>query len=165
MYVKDIMSHPVVTCPTSSTLDQAARLMWEFDCGVIPVVDDAGHVCGMVTDRDICMAAYTQGKPLSAIPVTTAMAHEVVAVHTDDSVEHVEALMRDSRVRRLPVLDHESRPAGLVSMSDLARLSARARKSAVDRELIQTLAAVSQPRPRPDGVATAAPISRPAIAV
>ena len=82
MYVKDIMSHPAVICPAGSTLDHAARLMWEFDCGVIPVVDDAGHLCGMVTDRDICMAAYTQGKLLSAIPVTTAMAREIVTIGT-----------------------------------------------------------------------------------
>ena len=164
MHVKDIMSHPVVTCPTSSTLDHAARLMWEFDCGVIPVVGDDGRVAGMVTDRDICMAAYTQGKPLNAIPVTSAMAHEVVAVHADDSIEHAEALMRGSQVRRLPVLDGASRPAGLVSMNDLARLSARARKSAVDRELVQTLAAVCQPRPRHDGLAPQPVIARAALA-
>ena len=93
------------------------------------------------------------------------MAHQVVAVHADDSVEHVETLMRESQVRRLPVLDQESRPVGLVSLNDLARLSARARKSAVDRELVQTVAAVSQPRPRPDGLATSQPIARAAIAV
>jgi CBS domain-containing protein len=165
MHVKEIMSHPAVTCPTNVTLDQAARLMWEFDCGVIPVVDDSGKVCGMVTDRDICMAAYTQGKPLSAIPVTTAMARQVVAVHTDDSIEHAEGLMRASQVRRLPVLDQESRPAGLVSLNDLARLSARANRSAVDHELVQTLAAVCQPRPRLDGLAASHPIARAAIAV
>ena len=165
MHVKEIMSHPAVTCPTSATLDQAARLMWEFDCGVVPVVDDSGKVCGMVTDRDICMAAYTQGKPLSAIPVTTAMARQVVAIHTEDGIEHVEALMRESQVRRLPVLDQESRPAGVVSLNDLARLSARARKSAVDRELVQTLAAVCQPRPRPDDLAPSRPTARPAIAI
>ena len=165
MHVKDIMSHPVVTCPTTSTLDHAARLMWEFDCGVVPVVDDNGRVAGMVTDRDICMAAYTQGKPLNAIPVASAMAHEVVAVHTDDSIEHAEALMRDSQVRRLPVLDGDSRPTGLVSMSDLARLSARAHKTAVDRELVQTLAAVCQPRPRHDGLATQPAVERVAVAL
>ena len=165
MHLKDVMSHPVVTCPMSATLDQAARLMWEFDCGVIPVVDASGRVCGMVTDRDICMAAYTQGQPLGAIPVTSAMAREVVAVHAEDSVEHAEARMRASQVRRLPVLDQENRPAGLISLNDLARLSARAKKSAVDRELVQTLAAVCQPRPRPDGLTTSQPIVRPAMAV
>jgi CBS domain-containing protein len=163
MSVNEIMTHPAVTCPTSSTLDQAARLMWEFDCGSIPVVDDSGRVCGMVTDRDICMAAYTQGKPLTAIPVTTAMAHDVVAVHGEDNVEHAEALMRRAQVRRLPVLDGEGRPVGLVSLNDLARLSARAKKSAVDRELVQTLAAVCQPHPRSNGLATPPTVVRIAL--
>lgn len=99
--------------------------MWEFDCGVIPVVDDDGRVAGIVTDRDICMAAYTQGKALSAISVASAMARDVAAAHADDGIEQVEELMRDKQVRRLPVLDGESRLIGLVSMNDLARLSAR----------------------------------------
>ena len=163
MHIKEIMSQPVVSCPTNSTLDHAARLMWEFDCGVIPVVDDDGRVAGIVTDRDICMAAYTQGKALSAIPVATAMARDVAAVHADDGIDQVEKLMRDKQVRRLPVLNSESRLTGLVSMSDLARLSARASRSAVDRELVQTLAAVSQPRPRPDRFAALS--GRAAVAV
>ena len=80
MQIKDIMSHPVVSCPADSTLDQAARLMWEFDCGIVPVIGDDGRLVGVVTDRDICMAAYTQGKTLSAIPVGTAVAPQVVAI-------------------------------------------------------------------------------------
>jgi CBS-domain-containing membrane protein len=120
--------------------------MWEFDCGIVPIVNDEGRLAGVVTDRDICMAAYTQGRALADIPVTTAMARQVVAVHRDDSVEEVETLLADNQVRRLPVLDSDGRPVGLVSMNDLARLAARAKKSGVDRELIETLAAVCQPR-------------------
>jgi CBS domain-containing protein len=146
MQVKEVMSHPVVTCPADSTLDQAARLMWEFDCGVIPVVGDDGRLTGVVTDRDICMAAYTQGGPLNMIPVSTAMAKRVVAGHGDDSVESVEALMRANQVRRIPILDGEDRIMGLVSMNDFARLAARARRPGVDRELVKTMAAVCQPR-------------------
>jgi CBS domain-containing protein len=146
MRVSEVMNHPVVTCPTDSTLDHAARLMWEFDCGIIPVINDQGRLAGIVTDRDICMATYTQGRVLSAIPVSTAMARGVVAVHTEDTVETAEASMRENQVRRLPVLDAEDRPVGLVSMNDLARLASRARRSAVDRELVRTLAAVCQPR-------------------
>ena len=146
MHVKEVMSHPVVTCPADSTLDQAARLMWEFDCGVIPVLGDDGRLSGVVTDRDICMAAYTQGRPLNTIPVSTAMATQVVAGHADDSVESVEALMRAGQVRRVPILDGEDRVTGLVSMNDLARLAARARRPGVDRELVKTMAAVCQPR-------------------
>lgn len=163
MQIKQVMSHPVVTCPADSTLDQAARLMWEFDCGVIPVVGDDGRLMGVVTDRDICMAAYTQGRALNAIPVSTAMAKQVVAGHADDSVESVETLMRSSQVRRIPILDGENRPVGLVSMNDLARVAARAHRPGVDRELVKTLAAVCQPREHMPVSAPAA-ISRPSLA-
>ena len=146
MRIQDVMSHPPVTCPKSSTLDHAARLMWEFDCGVIPVVDDDGRLAGIITDRDICMAAYTQGRLLAAIPITTAMASHVVASRASDPVEQVEQLMRDNQIRRLPVVDQDGRPIGIVSMNDLARLAARAKKSAVDRDLVKTMAAVCQPR-------------------
>jgi CBS domain-containing protein len=50
--------------------------MWLRDVGCLAVLDEDGHVVGMVTDRDLCMAAYTQGKPLFAIPVSIAMSRE-----------------------------------------------------------------------------------------
>ena len=57
MNVKQIMTHPVVTCSIESHLNVVARLMWDNDCGTIPVVDAEGRLAGIVTDRDICMAA------------------------------------------------------------------------------------------------------------
>jgi CBS domain-containing protein len=144
--IKEIMSHPVVTAPAGSTADVVARLMWEFDCGIVPIVNDDGRLAGVITDRDVCMAAYTQGQPLSAIAVTSAMAKEVVACHSGDAVESAERLMRDHQIHRVPVLDQEERPVGIVSMNDIARLAAHAKKSGVDRQLVQTLAAVCRPR-------------------
>jgi CBS domain-containing protein len=164
MRIKEVMSHPAVTCPANATLDHAARLMWEFDYGVIPVVGDDGRLVGIVTDRDICMAAYTQGRPLQVIPVGTAMAHSVIASHLDDFVDQAEHLMRDNQIRRLPVLDTEGRPVGVVSMNDLARLAARSHKSAVDRDLVQTLAAVCEPRGQAPISAPLPVIARPALA-
>ena len=164
MQTKDVMSHPPITCPKESTLDHAARLMWEFDCGVVPVVDDEGRLAGIVTDRDICMAAYTQGQPLCAIPIATAMATHVVASRASEPIEQVEQLMRDNQIRRLPVVDHDGRPVGIVSMNDLVRLAARARKSGVDRELVQTMAAVGQPRAHAP-VASPVAVERESVAV
>jgi CBS domain-containing protein len=158
MHLKEIMSQPVVTCPVDSMLDAPARLMWEFDCGVIPLVKDDGRLVGIITDRDICMAALSQGKPLHAIGASSAMAGCPVACHVDDTVEAAEHLMREAQVRRIPVIDGEGRPVGVVSTNDLARLAARAKKSGVDRELVQTLAAVSRPRAR------AVPLSNGAMA-
>jgi len=133
-----------------STLDVAARLMWEFDCGIIPLLSDDGRLAGVLTDRDICMAAYTQGKPLSAIPAARAMAKQVISVHAEDTVEAAEHLMGDNQIRRLPVIDNAGRPVGVVSLNDLARLTARAKRSTADRELVQTMAAVCEPRHSPD---------------
>jgi CBS domain-containing protein len=158
MQIKDIMSQPVITCPDSATLNDAARLMWEFDCGIVPVVNHDGRLAGVVTDRDICMAAYTQGRPLDAMPADAAMARNVIAVHSEDLVEQAEELMRDNQIRRLPVLDRDGRPVGVVSMNDLARLAARARKNTVDRDVVRTLAGISQPR-------SAAAVPLPAAAI
>jgi len=146
MRIKEIMSHPVVICPIGATLDAAARLMWEFDCGNIPVVNDDGQLAGVITDRDVCMAAYTQGRPLAEIAVTTAMSKAVVSARPEDAIESVEHLMRDNQIRRVPIVDADNRPIGMVSMNDLARLPTKGRKSSVDRELVRTLAAICQPR-------------------
>src|SRR5581483_7847787 len=145
MKLSDIMSHPVITAPANANADIVARLMWEFDCGIVPLVAEDGRLAGVITDRDICMAAYTQGKALSEIPVASAMATDVLACHDGDPIEAAERLMREQRIRRIVVLDRDDRPVGIVSMNDIARLAARARRSGVDRELVQTLAAVSQP--------------------
>ena len=154
MHVKEIMTHPVITCPSNTTLDLAAGLMWEHDCGAIPVVDTEGRLAGIVTDRDICMAAYIQGTLLKSIAVSSAMAKHVLACHPDDSIDTAEELMRDGRIRRVPVIDNDGRPVGIVAMNDLARLAAHAKKSGVDREIVQTLAAVCAPRFRPDRLQT-----------
>ena len=147
MHLKDVMNQPVVVCRHDDSLDSAARLMWEFDCGIVPVVDHEGRLVGVVTDRDICMSAYTQGQPLSAIPVTTAMAKHVVAAHVDDSVEAVEALMSDNQIRRLPVIAQDGCPIGVVSLNDLVRHATQARRGgAAERELVQTLAAIGRSR-------------------
>jgi len=156
MRIQEVMSHPVVSCPADCTADVPARLMWEFDCGVIPLVDQDGRLAGVITDRDLCMAALMQGRPLFEIPVASAMTRDVVSCHPDDSVEVAETQMRDNQIRRVPVVDDDAHLIGVVSMNDLARLATNAKRSVVDRELVRTLGAVSQPRgnglhvPRPE---------------
>jgi CBS domain-containing protein len=145
--IRDVMTQPAMTCPVESTAEQAARLMWECDCGFVPLVDEEGRVVGVITDRDIAMAALTQGRTLGDIPVKSAMAGAVTLVRDDDVVESAERLMREAAVRRLPVVGDDDRPVGVLSLNDLARLAARAKKSAVDRELVQTLAAIGRARP------------------
>lgn len=150
MRIKDIMSKPAVTCRPDHTLNTAARLMWEHDCGVVPVVDDRDTLVGVITDRDVCMAAYTRGSPLGEISVSSAMANKVFACQPTDSLEAAEQLMSAQQIRRLPVVDGNQHPIGLVSLNDIARYAASVRKrNGLDREVTQTLAAICQPRPQP----------------
>jgi CBS-domain-containing membrane protein len=95
--------------------------MWEHDCGALPVVTPRGSVLGMVTDRDICMAAYTQGKSVWEIPVSTACSAHIHSVHPNDLIANAIELMRMHRVRRLAVLDRGRNLVGIVSVADIVR--------------------------------------------
>jgi len=148
MRAEDLMTSPAVTCHINDTLNVAARLMWDHDCGAIPVVRDDGKLAGIVTDRDICMAAYTQGRPLSAIPISSVMSEHVVSAHRDDKLGAIEQLMMKHQIRRIPVVDDGDIPIGMLTLNDLAIESARPNtriKNAVSK-IAHTLAAVCQPR-------------------
>ncbi|MGB8330378.1 MAG: CBS domain-containing protein, partial [Polyangiales bacterium] len=127
-------------------LSTAAQLMWEHDFGALPVMGSDDRVIGIVTDRDICMAAYTQGRPLHAISVQVAMAKEVFTCRPEDSVEDAEHLMGDKQIRRLPVLDEAGQLVGMLSLGDVARELGASRKKNVVRELVHTLASICTPR-------------------
>jgi CBS domain-containing protein len=119
--VRDAMTdHPLATCSSNDTLNAAARHMWERDCGAVPVLD-GGQLVGIITDRDICMAAYTQGRPLTDIRIQDVMARHVHACHPDETLERAASLMAEARVRRLPVIDRERRLVGIISLADIAR--------------------------------------------
>lgn len=150
MRAQRLMTTPVATCRVSDSLDHAAHLMWEHDCGAIPVVSENGVLVGIITDRDIAMSAYTQGRPLRSIPVSAAMAAVVYSVGSDATLDDVEALMRSRQVRRVPVVADGGRPVGLISLNDIARHANDGKHTpAVDRKLVETMAAVCEPRTRP----------------
>lgn len=149
MHIEQLMSHPVHTCQPDDPASVAAQLMWEHDCGVIPVVNGDGAVVGIVTDRDLCMAAYTQGKPLGKILVSSAMARDVFGCRPQDSIETVEHLMRDKHIRRVPVLNPEGKLVGLISLNDIVRDAATRGRNSNDRQLTRTMAAICEPRRPP----------------
>jgi len=146
MNIAEIMTKNVKTCRQTDTLDVAAKLMWDFDIGAVPVVDESGQVVGMITDRDACMAAYTQCQPLHSLPATIAMTRHVVTCRPEDSDASVARLMAKSKIRRIPVVDDAQRPIGLVSLNDLALAMANGRGVPAG-QVAGTLAAVCEHRP------------------
>lgn len=122
MKVEFFMTKDPRTCTAEDALAAAARIMWEHDCGCVPVVAGPGsrRLVGVVTDRDVCMAAYTQGRPLWEIPVRAAMSSEVWTCHPDDTLKDAVRVMRHRQVRRLPVVDGQGHLLGLLSLTDVA---------------------------------------------
>lgn len=152
MQVERIMVRDVKACSADETLNRAAQLMWESDCGCVPVIagDGDGRVIGILTDRDICMAAYTQGRALFEIPVISAMAHKVIACHARDDIKRAATLMHDNQIRRLPVLDDRGFLVGIISINDIAceaerqRVTRRGTPEVSAAEVGQTLGGICQ---------------------
>ena len=148
--VAEIMKVDVEICAPDDNLAAAASRMWDADIGCLPVVSADGRVVGMVTDRDICMAALTRGQALREVPVSVAMATEILFCSPEATLVEAEEIMRSGQVRRLPVIDSDGSLAGIVSLNDLARLAGREmgrkNRDLSAQEVAATLAAISAPR-------------------
>lgn len=152
MNVEQIMTKDVATCYPDDTLNEAARLMWERDCGFVPVAEPSPNrrLVGIVTDRDLCMAAYTRGRSLGEIRIGDVMSTGVRSCKPSDDLAAAETTMRDSQVHRLPVVDDADQLLGVISLADIAREAAREagskRQEVTVAEIGETLAAIRQPR-------------------
>jgi len=120
MQAQDLMSHPAITCNVNESLARAAQLMWDHDCGVVAVVREDGKLAGVITDRDLCMAAFTQGRPLGEILVNSTMSRDVISAPLNLDIMAVAKLMAEHQVRRVPIVDADRRPLGMISLNDLA---------------------------------------------
>jgi CBS domain-containing protein len=157
MNADQLMTKNVKTCSMNDTLEVAARIMWENDCGVVPIVDQDGRAVGMITDRDICMAGFTQGLQYWQIPVSVAASKTLLAIRPTDSLQNAEEIMRARQVRRLAVTDDSGKLLGVLSLNDLARHAGRRADDLGLDEVTKTLSAICQ-RPRPSSaVATKEP--------
>jgi CBS domain-containing protein len=133
------------------SLHTAAEIMWHADCGCVPVTDENKRVVGVITDRDICMAAHIEGEPLRERTVGGSMSNSLCVCQPDDTLETVAAVMSERQVRRLPVVDSDGRLVGIVSLNDLAlncTRGGRASSSSLSADAVAaTLAAISRHRP------------------
>ncbi|HSD89133.1 MAG TPA: CBS domain-containing protein [Kofleriaceae bacterium] len=142
------MTRNVVTCEPTDSLALAAQRMWDGDCGSLPIVDRDGTLVGILTDRDICMAAWSRGQLLDSIRIDDVMSKVVFTVKPDDDISLVETVMSEKQVRRIPVVDASYKPIGILSMNDLAREAAHSKSKLRDgvSRAARTLAAVCRPR-------------------
>ncbi|MBI4401553.1 MAG: CBS domain-containing protein [Nitrospirae bacterium] len=150
MKVKEIMTSPVQYCGPDTNLAAAAMMMWDSDCGILPVVNHEGKVIGMITDRDICMAAATKHRIASDITVWETISGKVHTCSPDDDMRTVLKTMAVQKVRRLPVVDEDGTLRGILAINDIVLEAEEAKgKKMPDipyEDVINTLKAISAHR-------------------
>lgn len=152
MKISDLMTKNVTTRRPHNTLESAARAMWEDDIGCVVIVDDEHKPVGVVTDRDICMAAYTRDCSLKSTEITSLLGRSVVTCPSDGSFAEAAEAMALHQVRRLPVIDHSGALVGIVTLGDLSRASGMSATAAAVLGVIATprrLAALESRNARP----------------
>jgi CBS-domain-containing membrane protein len=140
------MTEHVRVCSRDDYLNHAAQIMWDVDCGAVPVVDADQRLCGIITDRDICMAGYTKGIPLWSIRVGDVMTHSVHSCKAAESVMQAVSSMSQHQIRRLPVTDAQGHPIGMVALADLVRSASLYGVQFAQSLSFQLLRAICNPR-------------------
>ena len=140
MKVRELMTAPARTCGPDTTLAVAARLMWDGDCGILPVVDD-GELVGVVTDRDMYIALATRNMRASEARVGAVATRRVATCGPDEDVKAALVTMKRARVRRLPVVDGAGTLVGMLSINDLL-LAAGAGKPVRNQDVVDALKAI-----------------------
>lgn len=119
MQVREVMTKNVKIVSPTATIDKAASLMGEIDCGALPVGEN-DRLVGMIIDRDITLRAAAKGKVPAQCTVREAMSPDIKYVFEDETTEAAAQNMSRLQVRRLPVLNRQQRLVGILAFGDLA---------------------------------------------
>ena len=117
--VADVMTRGVRALSPKDSVVLAAQAMQELDVGAIPVCNDE-RLVGIVTDRDLVVRGLANARLDADTPIDDVMSRQPLWCFEDQPVDDVLAYMRRAQVRRVPVIDHENRLVGMVSLGDLA---------------------------------------------
>ena len=119
MKVKDVMTESAVCCAAGTNVGEAIELMWVHNCGMLPVTGIGGKLEGIVTDRDISIAMGTRNRLAGELTVGEIATTNVVACKPEDEIHEALQTMTDKRVRRLPVVNEQAVPQGILSIDDI----------------------------------------------
>ena len=149
MKVSEVMTRDVRTCTPDTNLADAAIRMWDNDCGTLPVIDENNLVTGMVTDRDICIAAATRHQDIANIQVGELAGHELHSCSPDADLRDALKVFEKARVRRLPVVDDYGKLEGILSLRDMILIASEGTNATgtgiSHSEVMNALRAISMP--------------------
>jgi CBS domain-containing protein len=143
MKVQDVMTYDVQTCTPETNLAAAAMQIWGGDFGVMPVVA-GGKVVGMITDRDICIAAATKHRDPANVRVKEVISGQVYGCSPDTDMREALKIMQQKQVRRLPIISAEDGSlCGILSMNDIALKSQHTQEAELSAQDVEvTLKAI-----------------------
>src|SRR5688500_7110842 len=143
MKVKKLMTERVEFCHLEDDLTKAVEIMWRRDCGVVPVIDGTMRVVGMITDRDISIAAASRNQKPSEIKIGEVMANgNLVTCSPDEDVEEALKKMRRKQIKRLSVVSQDGMLIGILSITDILLKDKKLKK-----KVFSALKAIAKPRP------------------
>lgn len=119
MKVREVMTKAPAYCSADASLGAAAEIMWNHNCGFLPVVSPQQNVVGVITDRDMCMAMATRNRLPAQVTVQEVSSVVVHSCLPDDDVRAAVEKMADKEVRRLPVIDADGTLEGVLSLDDV----------------------------------------------
>ena len=142
MKARELMTAAPCCCSPDDSIQAVAQMMRDHDCGSVPVVD-AGHVVGIITDRDLAIRAIADGMN-GGLRVRNIMTVAPECCSEDDDVKSIERVMSERQVRRVPIVNADGGVVGIIAQADLARAASQGSKVS-DQELTETVASISAP--------------------
>lgn len=149
MQIKEIMTTAVECCTPEDTSQKAAQIMKSADTGVVPVLasENDAKVCGIITDRDLCLGVVAEGRNPSEVRVKECMTDRVVTCRPEDDVRQVADKMAENQIRRIAVVDDDGGIIGIVSLADISQEDRMGSKSAEAlRDISEPTEEASRPR-------------------
>ncbi len=131
MLIENWMTKDVITGTPDMSMMKASKIMKEKGIGRLPVVNEAGVLQGVVSDRDIKEASPSKATTLdmhelyyllSEIKLKDIMTKKVVTIRTGETVERAAALMLEHNIGGMPVVDEANKVVGMVTDSDIFKV-------------------------------------------
>lgn len=119
MKVRDLMTSGVIDIQPEESVSVAARTLTHYNIGMLPVRENDGKLCGVLTDRDIVTRCLAAGRVPENTKVREVMTQQVLSVQPDMDTGAAAHLMGRQQVRRLPVVE-KGKLCGMLSLGDLA---------------------------------------------
>jgi CBS domain-containing protein len=148
MKVEDVMMRTAASCSRETNLGAAVEILWNRNCGILPVVNAELKVIGVITDRDICIALGTRNRLPGEITVGELASGKLCACRPEDDIRSALALIAEAKVRRLPVLTADGKLEGIPSMDDIvghAEARGKAANELSNDDVVETLKAIYRP--------------------